>query len=264
MKFHRIFALSLRHLYLIKGSFPRILDLIYWPTIQIILWGFISQFFTMYSDYYNNTIGVILSCAILYDFLFRSSISFNMLFLEEIWSRNFTNLFIAPIKISEIIISLVSTALIRALIGLVPAILLTSPLFGISLLDLGVHLFLLFLSLYIFGITLGIFVSAGLLRFGPSFENIAWSTMFLLAPFGCIYYPIEILPEIFQKIAYMLPLVYIFEEARNILINNTADISNLIKACMLNMVYIIISITLFFISNSYVLDPIVFISLPSS
>ena len=144
MKFHRMFALSMRHLYLIKGSFPRILDLIYWPTIQIILWGFISQFFTMYSDYYNNTIGVILSCAILYDFLFRSSISFNMLFLEEIWSRNFTNLFIAPIKIGEIIISLIFTALIRALIGLVPAILLTSPLFGISILDLGLPLFLLF------------------------------------------------------------------------------------------------------------------------
>ena len=121
-------------------------------------------------------------------------------------------------------------------------------MFGISILELGIYLFFLFLSLYIFGITLGILVSAGLLRFGPSFENIAWSTMFLLAPFGCIYYPIEILPDIFQKIAYMLPLVYIFEEARNILINNTVDISNLIQAYMLNMVYIIISITLFFYS----------------
>ena len=171
-----------------------------------------------------------------------------MLFLEEIWSRNFTNLFIAPMKISEILTSLIFTALVRALIGLIPAVLLTSPLFGISILELGIYLFFLFLSLYIFGITLGILVSAGLLRFGPSFENIAWSTMFLLAPFGCIYYPIEILPEIFQKIAYMLPLVYIFEEARNILINNTVDISNLIQAYMLNMVYIIISISLFFYS----------------
>ena len=151
-------------------------------------------------------------------------------------------------RISEILTSLIFTALVRALIGLIPAVLLTSPLFGISILELGIYLFFLFLSLYIFGITLGILVSAGLLRFGPSFENIAWSTMFLLAPFGCIYYPIEILPEIFQKIAYMLPLVYIFEEARNILINNTVDISNLIQAYMLNMVYIIISITLFFYS----------------
>ena len=248
MKFHRMLALSMRHLYLIKGSFPRILDLIYWPTIQIILWGFISQFFTMYSDYYNNTIGVILSCAILYDFLFRTSIGFNMLFLEEIWSRNFTNLFIAPIRLSEIIISLVFTALVRSLIGLVPAILLTSPIFGISLLDLGLPLFFLFLSLYIFGITLGILVSAGLLRFGPSFENIAWSTLFLLAPFGCVYYPIETLPEIFQTIAYSLPLVYIFEEARNILINQTVNNENIIQAFYLNFIYLIIAISIFYYS----------------
>ena len=147
-----------------------------------------------------------------------------MLFLEEIWSRNFTNLFISPIRISEIITSLVITALIRALIGLVPAILLTSPLFGISILNLGISLFFLFLSLYIFGITLGILVSAGLLRFGPSFENIAWSTMFLIAPFGCIYYPVDILPDIFQKIAYCMPLVYIFEEARVILIDQTVNV----------------------------------------
>ena len=156
MSYNRILGLFLRHFFLIKGSLPRILDLIYWPTIQIILWGFISKFFTVYSDYYNNTVGVILSCAILYDFLFRSSISFNMLFLEEIWSRNFTNLFIAPLRISEIIISLVLTALLRTLIGLVPAILITSPLFGISILDLGTPLFLLFFSLYAFGITLGL------------------------------------------------------------------------------------------------------------
>ena len=178
MSYNRILGLFLRHFFLIKGSLPRILDLIYWPTIQIILWGFISKFFTVYSDYYNNTVGVILSCAILYDFLFRSSISFNMLFLEEIWSRNFTNLFIAPLRISEIIISLVLTALLRTLIGLVPAILITSPLFGISILDLGTPLFCIF-KLYAFGITLGLFVSSGLLRYGPAFENIAWSSLFL-------------------------------------------------------------------------------------
>ncbi|MDB2515076.1 ABC transporter permease [Candidatus Pelagibacter bacterium] len=245
-----MYGLFLRHFFLIKSSFPRVLDLIYWPTIQIILWGFISKFFSTYSEYYNNTIGVILTCAILYDFLFRSSISFNMSFLEEIWSRNFTNLFIAPMKISEIIISLIFTALIRTLIGLVPAILITSPLFGISILNLGMPLLFLFLSLYIFGITLGLFVSAGLLRFGPSFENIAWSSLFLLAPLGCIYYPIEILPEFFQNIAKALPLVYIFEEARSILVNNIVDYKNILYAFYLNAFYLIIGISLFYYSFS--------------
>tara|TARA_Y100000741_G_C17922366_1_gene424105 strand:- start:19 stop:579 length:561 start_codon:yes stop_codon:yes gene_type:complete len=171
-----------------------------------------------------------------------------MLFLEEIWSRNFTNLFIAPIKMSEIIISLVFTALIRSLIGLVPAILLTSPLFGISLLELGMPLLFLFLSLYIFGITLGLIVSAGLLRFGPAFENISWSTLFLLAPFGCVYYPIETLPEIFQHIALGLPLVYIFEEARSILIDQTFNLENIVNAFYLNIAYLILAISVFYYS----------------
>ena len=250
MSLNRIIGLFLRHFFLIKSSLPRILDLIYWPTIQIILWGFISKFFTAYSDYYNNTVGVILTCAILYDFLFRSSISFNMLFLEEIWSRNFTNLFIAPMRISEIITALGGTALIRTLIGLVPAILITSPLFGISILNLGIPLFFLFLSLYIFGITLGLFVSSGLLRYGPAFENIAWSSLFLLAPLGCINYPIEILPDFFQNVARGLPLVYIFEEARSILVNQVVNYSNIKNAFILNAIYLFVGVSLFYYSFS--------------
>ena len=248
MKISRMYALSIRHLYLIKGSFPRILDLIYWPTIQIILWGFISKFFTMYSDYYSNTVGVILSCAILYDFLFRSSISFNMLFLEEIWSRNFTNLFVAPLKVSEIIVALTSTALIRTLIGIVPAILLMSPLFGVSILNMGPALLLLFLSLYMFGTTLGILVTSGLLRFGPAFENTAWSSLFLLAPLGCVYYPLSILPEWLQYISKFLPLVYVFEEARSILINNVISYDNIVKALVLNLFYFVIAVIIFYFS----------------
>ena len=248
MNLNKMYGLFLRHFFLIKSSLPRLLDLIYWPSIQIILWGFISKFFSIYSSYYNNTLGVILTCAILYDILFRSSISFNMLFLEEIWSRNFTNLFIAPLKLKEIITSLIFTALVRTLIGLVPAIILTTPLFGISIFNLGIPLFLLFLSLYIFGITLGLFVSAGLIRFGPSFENIAWSSLFLLAPLGCIYYPIEILPNFFQIIAKVLPLVYIFDEARNILINDYINYENLKIAYLLNLFYLFFGIVLFYFS----------------
>ena len=250
MKFHRIYALFLRHIYLIKGSLPRILDLIYWPTIQIVLWGFISKFFTLHSDYYSHTVGIILSAAILYDFLFRSSISFNMLFLEEIWSRNFTNLFVAPLKVSEIITALTATALLRTLIGIVPAVLIATPFFGISLFSLGPTLILLFLSLYLFGITLGLLVTAGLLRYGPAFENVAWSSLFLLAPLGCVYYPLSILPDWLQMLAKGLPLVYIFEEARSILINNTVNYSNIASALALNLVYFTSAVVIFYLAFS--------------
>ena len=246
MNLNRMYGLFLRHFYLIKSSLPRVLDLIYWPTIQIILWGFISKFFTMHSEFYNHTAGIILSAAILYDFLFRSSISFNMLFLEEIWSRNFTNLFIAPLKVSEIITALTSTALIRTMIGIVPAILLASPFFGVSILNLGPSLVLLLLSLYTFGMTLGVLVVSGLLRYGPAFENVAWSSLFLLAPLGCIYYPLSILPDWLQVIAKFLPLVYIFEEVRSILLNNIVNYSNIMTALILNFIYFSLSIFVFY------------------
>ena len=248
MNWDKIYALSLRHVYLIKGSFPRILDLIYWPTIQIFLWGFISKFFTLNSTYYENTVGIILSAAILYDFLFRSSISYNMMFLEEIWSRNFTNLFLAPIEIKEIITSLTLTAVLRTMVGLVPAALLAIPLFGVSVFKLGLPLFFLLLALYLFGVSLGLLVTSGLLRFGPSFENIAWASLFFLAPLGCIYYPIEILPDFFQIIAKGLPLVYIFDETRNILLNGFVNYENIKQAYLLNVIYLIFGIGLFYLS----------------
>ncbi len=248
MNFNKIYALSLRHIYLISNSLPRIVDLIYWPTVQIFLWGFISKFFTLNSEYYSNTVGIILTAAILYDFLFRVSISFNMMFLEEIWSRNFTNLFIAPIRISEIITSLTFTAILRALIGMVPAAILAIPLFGVSVFKLGVPLLFLLLSLYLFGITLGLLVTSGLLRFGPSFENIAWASLFFLAPLGCIYYPIEILPVSLQFIAKGLPLVHIFEEMRNILLYNTVNYYDIIKSISISIVYFILGVIIFYVS----------------
>ena len=247
MNWNKIFALSLRHIYLIKGSFPRILDLIYWPTIQIFLWGFISKFFTLNSSFYENTVGIILSAAILYDFLFRSSISYNMMFLEEIWSRNFTNLFIAPIKLSEIIAALTFTAIFRTMIGLVPAAVLAIPFFGVSVLKIGTPLIFLLITLYIFGVTLGLLVTSGLVRFGPSFENIAWASLFFLAPLGCIYYPIEILPEWLQIIARLLPLVHIFEEMRNILIYDIVNYSQIFKAILIALLYFVIGVIIFYL-----------------
>ena len=248
MNFNKVYALGLRHMYLISNSLPRIIDLIYWPTVQIFLWGFISKFFTLNSEYYSNTVGIILTAAILYDFLFRVSISFNMMFLEEIWSRNFTNLFIAPIKISEIVASLTFTAILRALIGMVPAAIIAIPLFGVSVFKLGIPLLFLLLALYLFGITLGLLVTSGLLRFGPSFENIAWASLFFLAPLGCIYYPIEILPNSLQIIAKGLPLVHIFEEMRSILISGSVNYFDIIKSISISIVYFILGVIVFYVS----------------
>jgi len=138
------------------------------------------------------------------------------------------------------------TAIFRTLIGLVPAVLLAIPLFGVSIFKLGIPLVFLLIALYIFGISLGLLVTAGLLRFGPSFENIAWASLFFLAPLGCIYYPIEILPNTLQIIAKGLPLVHIFEEMRNILINQTVNNLDILKSILISFIYFVFGVVVFY------------------
>ena len=121
-----------------------------------------------------------------------------MLFLEEIWSRNFTNLFIAPMKISEII-NFFNFHCFNKNIDWISA----SHFINISIIwnfnsKFGSSIIFFIPKFVYFWDYTWLFVSSGFLRFGPSFENIAWSSLFLLAPLGCIYYPIEILPEIFK------------------------------------------------------------------
>ena len=158
-------------------------------------------------------------------------------------------MFIAPIRISEIIAALTLTAIFRTLIGLIPAAFLAIPLFGVSIFKLGIPLLFLMISLYIFGVTLGLLVTSGLLRFGPSFENIAWASLFFLAPLG-FYYPLEILPESLQFIARGLPLVHIFEEVRNILLNNSVNMYEIIKSILISIVYYVFGVIIFYISYS--------------
>ena len=109
-------------------------------------------------------------------------------------------------------------------------------------------MFLLFLSLYLFGITLGLLVTSGLLRYGPAFENIAWSSLFLLAPLGCVYYPLTILPDWLQVLAKCLPLVYIFEEVRSILVDNAVNYSNIFTALKLNLIYFTSAVIIFYLA----------------
>ena len=136
----------------------------------------------------------------------------------------------------------------RSLIGLIPAALLAIPLFGVSVFKIGLPLLALLFSLYIFGVTLGLLVTAGLLRFGPSFENIAWASLFFLAPLGCIYYPVEILPLSLQIIAKGLPLVHVFEEMRNILINGTVNYFEIFISILISIAYFVFGVIIFYMA----------------
>src|SRR5256885_7930390 len=147
----RISAVLLRHWYLISGSWPRFLDLCYWPIVQMILWGFIQTFMMRQSSLFAQAGGILLGAVMLWDVLFRGQIGLAIAFFEEVYSRNLGHLFATPLRIGEYIAALTLVSLARTVIGLFPATLLAIWFFGFSLYSLGIALIAFLISLIVFG-----------------------------------------------------------------------------------------------------------------
>ena len=235
----RIAAMLLRYLYLLRGSWPRIIELAYWPTVQMVMWGFLTQFLATNSSYIAQGFGVLLSAVLLWDILFRGQIGLSISFFEEMWSRNLGHLFVSPLRPTEMICALISISLLRTLIGAIPASLFAIWFFSYSVYGLGLALVAFFFNLIVLGWAVGLTISGMVLRLGLGAESLAWAAIFALAPLSGIYYPIATLPEWLQPIAWALPSAYVFEGMRGILIDGTFDAALMLKAAGLNLLYII-------------------------
>jgi ABC-2 type transport system permease protein len=234
----RIGAMVLRHLYVLRGSWPRLIELAYWPTMQMIIWGFMSQFLATNSSWVAGAFGVLLAAVLLWDVLFRGQISFSITFLEEMWSRNLGNLFVSPLTPLEHVLSMMTMSLIRTLLGLTPAVLLAIPLYHYSIFTLGLPLIAFFANLMIFSWAIGLFVTSLILRYGLGAENLAWVVVFALAPVSAVYYPIAVLPQWLQAVGWSLPSTYVFEGMRGVLFHDAFDLALLAGALALNAGYV--------------------------
>ena len=242
----RVWALVLRHYFLIRGSWPRLLELVYWPALQMTLWGFITIFFEMHSSWFAQAAGILITAVLLWDIMFRSQLSFFLSFLEEIWSRNLGHLFVSPIRPIEMIVALLAVSMIRTLIGVGGAAILAILLFDVSIFSLGVPLALFFFNLTIMGWSLGLVVSALVLRFGQGAESLGWAAIFFVQPISGVFYPIEVLPQWLQPIASIIPASHVFEGLRSILIEGVFRIDLLINAFSLNIIFAALGLTIFF------------------
>ena len=243
----RISALVLRYLYLLRSSWPRIIEIAYWPTMQMVIWGFVSQHFSSSSPELTAG-GVLISVVLVWDCLFRSHISYTLSFLEELWSRNLGNLFVSPLRPSELIVALASISMMRTLIGMFPAALLAIPFFEVSVFDMGLALLGFFLNLVLTGWAISQFVTGILIRYGLGAESLTWVLPFLIAPFSCIYYPLSTIPEWMQSIAVFIPTTYVFEGMRALLVEEVFRSDLMIKGFALNIAYLVAGICAFFIS----------------
>ncbi len=241
----RIVAILLRHLYVLRRSWPRILELAYWPTVQVVLWGFVTNFFMQHSSWVAQAGGVLISAVLLWDVFFRGNLGISIVFMEEMWARNLAQMFASPLRPAELIAALAIMSLVRTLIGVLPAALLALPLFGVSVFDLGLPLVLFFLNLLIFGWAVGLVVSALVLRLGLGAESLAWVAVFAIAPLSGVYYPIDVLPAWLQPAAWILPTAWVFEGMRAILFDDAFRGDLLLRAALLNVVYLTAAVAFF-------------------
>jgi ABC-2 type transport system permease protein len=235
----RIAAMVMRHVYVLRTSWPRIFELAYWPTLQMILWGFISQFLITNSSWVAQAFGVLLAAVILWDVLFRGQLGVSVSFLEEVWSRNLASLFVSPLRPYEMVLSLMAMSLIRTLIGVVPAAILAILLYHYSIFDLGLPLLTFFTNLLVMGWATGLMISALIMRYGLGAESLAWIAVFALAPVSGIYYPVSVLPHWLQYVSAVLPSSYVFEGMRTVMFEQVFRWDLFLAATGLNILYLL-------------------------
>jgi ABC-2 type transport system permease protein len=242
---HRIGAMILRYWYLLVSSWPRLLELLYWPALQIITWGFLQTYIAANAGFFAKAGGTLIGAVILWDILFRGQLGFSISFLEEMWARNLGNLMMSPLTPIEFLLALMAMSVIRLAIGVIPMTLLALVFFHFNVYSLGLPLIAFFCNLIFTSWAVGIFVSGLVLRNGLGAESIVWTLMFALMPLACVYYPVQVLPDWLQYVAWSLPPTYVFEGMRTLLIDHVFRVDLMLAALGLNALLLLASFAAF-------------------
>ena len=234
----RIWGLMYRHLALYRRSWPRLLELAYWPVLQMCIWGFTASFLAARS---GNPIavtgGLLLGGVLLWEVALRSQMGVAISFLEELWSRNLGHVFVSPLRPWELVAALIAMSMIRMAVGVVPAILLAWALYAFNLFALGPVLVLVFVNLMVMGWWVALGVVSLILRHGAGAEALAWSVLFGLTPFSAVFYPVAVLPAVVRPIAWALPSAHVFEGMRAVLNHGPVPWDHLTWAIGLNILW---------------------------
>lgn len=241
MNVRHVAGILLRHYYLMRSSPTRILPTFAWVAIDIVLWGFITRYLNSVGTTGLDFVPQLLGAVLLWDFFGRVMQGVTVAFFEDVWSRNFLNVFASPLTISEYVSGLVLTSVITSIIGLLVMLLLASTAFGLSFLRYGALLLPFLLVLFVAGIALGIFASAMVLRLGPASEWLVWPIPALLAPFAGVFYPLSTLPCWMQVIGHLLPASYVFEGMRTIVAGQPPPLAGLAGGAALALVQVVVA-----------------------
>src|SRR5580704_1320212 len=242
----RIWGLMYRHLALYRRSWPRLLELAYWPVLGMCIWGFTASFLAgRLGAGAAVAVSGLLGGVLLWEVCLRSQMGMAISFLEELWSRNLGHVFVSPLRPWELVAALIGMSVIRMAAGVLPAILIAWGLYAYNLFALGPVLLLFFMNLMLMGWSVALAVVSLILRHGAGAEPLAWSVLFGLAPFSAVFYPVSVLPVSLQPIALALPSARVFEGMRGILLDGVIQWHHLLWAFGLNAIWLSLAASLF-------------------
>jgi len=241
----RVGGVMLRQAYLHKRTLHRWMEILYWPTLDVLLWGFITLYLARNQSGLPGVVAFFLGALILWDILFRAQQSVAIGFLEDVWSNNLLNVWISPVKPVEYLTGSILIGVARVGIGVGVAIGLAAAVYGFNFFSIGVSLAPFILTLAVMGWAIGILTTALILRFGPSVEELAWALAFLFQPFSAVFYPVRVLPVVMRGIAHVVPASHVFEGMRQVLARGAFPSAELVRAAGLDLLYLIIAVLYF-------------------
>jgi len=234
-------AIVLRQFYLMQGSPARVLPLFAWVAIDMVTWGFITKYLNAVSGSGFNFVPSLLGAVLLWDFFIRVMQGVTTAFFEDVWSRNFLNVFATPLSISEYVGGLVLASVATSSVGLLVMLVLATAVFGLSFFLYGALLIPYLLVLFLFGIALGVIGCGIVLRLGPASEWFIWPIPALISPFAGVFYPLSTLPAWMRWISRILPPAYVFENLRNIVLKRPASSSALLWGGALDVMFLLLA-----------------------
>jgi len=241
----RVLAYTTRHLYLYKRSLPRLMEVFYWPILDLVLWGFVSVYLGTHAGKVPGFVTFFVGALILWDILFRSQQGISVSFLEDMWSRNLLNIFVSPMSPAEYVASLMLISIVKLCLTSTVMVTLAWVLYSFDIFTLGFSLIPLIINLVIMGWAVGIITTALILRYGQEAEILAWGVALFFQPVSAVFYPVEVLPGWVQSIAFCVPSSHVFEGMRKAVSNGSLPVDELAWAFGLNIVYIITAVFFF-------------------
>lgn len=245
MAFTRILALSARYLMVMRRSIPRMLDLFWWQTVAVFVWGFLTIYLNRFAPEGFSFIALLLGGLFFWELFNRSQITVSMSFLEDVWSRNLMNLFVTPLRLWEFLASVILVSFAKTLVALVMMAGLTAIFWHFNVFTFGVYLIPFGALLFIFGWSMGIFTTALILRFGHSAEFLAWSLPVIVQPLSAVFYPIDALPSFLRPVALLFPSTHVFEGMRTVLKTGVFDAGQAFIALALDIAFLVLALLFF-------------------